>query len=172
LAYNSVEKKFPAARCLSLAPATEEATLFNPFLLLSAAFFLVLSPAPTPGAMPQEAAATQAPVPAKSHVKPTAEAQARAKKLYAVDCAVCHGDTGNGKTDLAASLQLKVDDWTNPASLAGKTDEDLFKTIRNGKDKMPAEAEGRAKDDDVWNMIVYIRGMSKNQPAAPAPSAQ
>jgi hypothetical protein len=69
-------------------------------------------------------------------------------------------------------MQLKLDDWTNPSSLTGKTDEDLFRIIRNGKDKMPAEAEGRAKDDDVWNMIVYIRGMSRNQPAAPAPPAQ
>jgi mono/diheme cytochrome c family protein len=122
--------------------------------------------------MSQDTTTAQAPVPAKSHAKPTPEAQVHAKKLYAVDCAVCHGDTGNGKTDLSDSMQLKLDDWTNPSSLTGKTDEDLFRIIRNGKDKMPAEAEGRAKDDDVWNMIVYIRGMSRNQPAAPAPPAQ
>jgi mono/diheme cytochrome c family protein len=146
--------------------------LFNPFWLLSAAFFLVFSPMPTPGSMSQDAATTQAPVPAKSHAKPTAEAQAHAKKLYAVDCAVCHGETGNGKTDLADSMQLKLDDWTNPSTLTGKTDEDLFRIIRNGKDKMPAEPEGRAKDDDVWNMIAYIHSMSKNQPAAPAAPAQ
>ncbi len=146
--------------------------MFDSLWLLSAALFLVFSPVLTPGSMSQDAATAQAPVPAKSHTKPTAEAQAHAKKLYAVDCAVCHGETGNGKTDLADSMQLKLDDWTNPSSLTGKTDEDLFKTIRNGKDKMPAEAEGRAKDDDVWNIIAYIRGMSKNQPAAPAAPAQ
>src|ERR1017187_4470715 len=62
--------------------------------------------------------------------------------------------------------------WTDPASLSGKTDEDLFKAIRNGKgEKMPAEAEGRAKDDEVWNMIAYIRNMSKGQPARPAEPA-
>lgn len=146
--------------------------MFNSFLLVSVAFFLAFSPMPRPGTMSQDAPAAQAPAPARSHAKPTAEAQAHAKKLYAVDCAVCHGETGNGKTDLADSMQLKLDDWTNPSSLTGKTDEDLFRTIRNGKDKMPAEAEGRAKDDDVWNIIAYIRGMSKNQPAAPAAPAQ
>jgi hypothetical protein len=35
-----------------------------------------------------------------------------------------------------------------PKTLANKPDQDLFNVIRNGKGKMPAEAEGRAKDDD------------------------
>jgi mono/diheme cytochrome c family protein len=81
---------------------------------------------------------------------------------------MCHGDNGNGKTDLATGMGLKLADWTNPNALNGMTDENLFTAIRNGKDKMPPEAEGRAKDDDVWNLIVYIRKMS--QPAADAPA--
>jgi hypothetical protein len=40
----------------------------------------------------------------------------------------------------------------------------LFNTIRNGKDKMPPEEVGRASDTDVWNLIIYIRGLSKGQP--------
>jgi hypothetical protein len=35
---------------------------------------------------------------------------------------------------------------------------------------MPAEEEGRAKDSEVWTLIIYIRGFAKAQPAA-APSA-
>jgi mono/diheme cytochrome c family protein len=94
-------------------------------------------------------------------VKPTAESQAKAKKLYEVDCAMCHGDNGNGKTDLASGMQLKLTDWTNPNTLEGKQDQELFTVIRNGKDKMPPEAEGRAKNDEVWNLVIYIRSMSK-----------
>jgi hypothetical protein len=33
---------------------------------------------------------------------------------------------------------------------------------------MPPEDAGRAKDDDVRNLIVYIRSFSKGQPAAPS----
>lgn len=106
----------------------------------------------------------------KNPVKATEKSQARAKELYGQDCAICHGETGDGKTDLAKDMQLKLDDWTDPNSLGAKSDADLFKVIRNGKDKMPPEAEGRAKDDEVRNLILYIRGMSKLQPAA-APSA-
>ena len=88
---------------------------------------------------------------------------AKAKAIYQIDCAMCHGDNGNGKTDLGRDMQLALPDWTKPAELAGKPDQALFSTIRNGKDKMPAEAEGRASDNDVWNLIIYIRAMSKGQ---------
>jgi pyruvate/2-oxoglutarate dehydrogenase complex dihydrolipoamide acyltransferase (E2) component len=48
----------------------------------------------------------------------------------------------------------------------------LLKHIRKGKgDKMPPEDSGRAKNDEVWNLILYIRGLSKGQPAAPAQPA-
>jgi hypothetical protein len=37
---------------------------------------------------------------------------------------------------------------------------------------MPAEGVGRAKDDELWNLVIYIRGLSKNHPAeAPKPEA-
>jgi mono/diheme cytochrome c family protein len=83
-----------------------------------------------------------------------------------MDCALCHGDNGNGKTDLATSMTLTLTDWTDPKSLADKPDGDLFKIIRDGKDKMPPEDAGRAKDDDVWNLVIYIRSFSKGQSAA------
>jgi len=87
--------------------------------------------------------------------------------LYIRDCALCHGDTGNGKND----MNLTVDDWANPNTLANKLDSDLFATIRNGKgDKMPPEDAGRANDTEVWNLIIYIRSLSKNQPPAHAPA--
>jgi thiosulfate dehydrogenase len=132
------------------------------------------TPAPMPGPAAQDAAQAQASVAgtAKNHAKITAETQAKAKKLYAVDCAMCHGDNGNGQTDLAKDMGLKLDDWSDAKTLAGKTDEDLFAFIRKGKDKMPSEDPNRAKDDEVWNLVVYIRSMpSMPKEAAPAPDA-
>jgi mono/diheme cytochrome c family protein len=123
---------------------------------------------PAPAVTPQPAETPAAPAQAKNPVKPTAESQAKAKSIYQIDCAMCHGDNGNGKTDLATSMNLNLDDWTNPATLANKTDADLFTIIRNGKgEKMPPEAAGRANDTEVWNLIIYIRNFSKVAPAAP-----
>jgi cytochrome c5 len=146
--------------------------MLKPFLLISA---LVILPAiaPGPAAAPSAAAAGQdSPTP-----KPPAAMLERAKKTYGQDCSVCHGDNGNGKTDLAKDMALNLDDWTNPATLGAKTDKQLFDVIRNGKDKMPPEDAGRAKDDEVKALVYYIRTFSKGQtapadaPAAPAAPA-
>ena len=151
--------------------------MFKPYLLCSAAMLLVFSAVSAPAQAPQRALPTQTPaaVPApagaatfKNPVKPTTESQAKAKSLYSIDCAMCHGDNGNGQTDLGKSMELKLADWSDPSTLAGKQDNELFAAIRNGKDKMPSEAEGRANDNEVWNLILYIRGFSKAQAAAAA----
>lgn len=144
--------------------------MLKPFLLVSAVILLTITLTPGPtlaaGRQPQEAApATPAPA-STIPVKPTADSQAKAKKIYAMDCAVCHGENGDGKTDLAKDMQLTLIDWTDPKALAGKADQDLFDVIRKGKDKMPPEEAGRAKDTDVWNLVIYIRAMSKGQSAA------
>ncbi len=107
--------------------------------------------------------------------------QARAKKLYDLDCALCHGATGDGKTDLAKDMQLNLLDWTDPKVLAGMSDQAIFDAIRKGKGKMPPEDTSRAKDDEVKALVTYIRHLSKDQsapaaqpaaqPAPPAPSA-
>jgi mono/diheme cytochrome c family protein len=148
--------------------------LLKAFLLLSAMMLFEISATPVPtlasGTPPQEAAPS---APGSGNpVKPTAASQAQAKNVYARDCALCHGDDGSGKTDLATDMQLTLVDWTDPKSLGNRSDKELFHIIRMGKDKMPAEEEGRAKDVEIWNLIFYIRGFSKGQPvAAPATPA-
>jgi mono/diheme cytochrome c family protein len=126
--------------------------------------------APTPALAPTPAAAPQPAAPVKNPVKPTAESQAKAKSLYQVDCAMCHGDNGNGKTDLATDMQLTLNDWTDPKTLASREDWELFSIIRKGNNKMPAEEVGRASDTEVWNLVIYIRSFSTPQPLAPAPA--
>ncbi len=124
-----------------------------------------------PALTPPQTVATQPAAAVKDPVKPTPESQAKAKNLYQIDCAMCHGDNGNGKTDLATSMGLTLSDWTNPATLGNKQDWELFNAIRAGKDKMPPETDGRASDTEVWNLVIYIRGFSKGQsPAPPAPA--
>jgi len=137
--------------------------MLKPFLLLSAACVFALTPALASAGGAQD----NAPAPGPSHagasnpVKPTTESLAKAKGLYQIDCAMCHGDNGNGQTDLAKSMSLNMPDFTK--TITGKADGDLFDIIRNGKDKMPPEAAGRANDTMVWNVIAYIRKMATSQ---------
>ena len=96
----------------------------------------------------------------KNPVTPTPAKQARAKEIYSRDCIMCHGKNGNGKTDLAKDMQLNMKDWTDPSTLGGKTDGQIFDIIRDGVDKMPPESKGRANDEVLWNLVIYIRSFS------------
>jgi mono/diheme cytochrome c family protein len=98
-------------------------------------------------------------------VKPTAASQAEAKKIYSWDCAMCHGDNGNGKGDMAVSEKLSVPDYRDTAALKGVTDGQMFYVIRHGLGQMPPEDPQRANDETVWNLVIYLRSLSK--PAAP-----
>jgi len=129
------------------------------FALFSVPLLLVLAAVSAPAKSPQGPA---------NAAKQAADSLA-GKKLFARDCALCHGTNGNGQTDLAKSMSLSLHDWTDPKTLADKSDQDLFAIIRKGKDKMPQEDKGRASDDQVKSIIEYIRGLSK-QAAEPAPS--
>jgi hypothetical protein len=133
---------------------------------------LLLAPAAisarTPQAAPAAPSASAAPpaahaVPAemKNPVKPTAASQAHAKQIYSFD--------GKGKTDLATSMALTLPDFSQAASLSSQHDGELFNLIRNGKDKMPGEDAGRANNDVVWNLVLYVRSFAKQSLAAGAP---
>lgn len=103
--------------------------------------------------IPPEAAAKANPV------KPSPESLNKAKKTYAIDCAMCHGENGNGKGELAADIK-NVTDFTAPDAMKNQTDGQLFYIIRKGKGDMPPEGD-RAKDDDVWGLVNYIRAFAK-----------
>ena len=122
------------------------------------------NPTPQPAQAPAQAApAATIPADAASMtnpIKPTTESLAKAKKMYGYDCAVCHGDTGNGKGDLSADGKLKIKDFTDPAVQTTMTDGEMFWVIQNGIGKMPGEGD-RLKTDDLWNMVVYIRSFAK-----------
>lgn len=148
--------------------------MLKPFLFVSAAALLVIASLSAPATPPQAASSSPSKSPA-AKAPADSQAMAKAKQVYNIDCALCHGASGDGKTDVAKDMGLNLADWTDPKSLAARQDQELFNIIRNGKDKMPSEGTGRATDAEIKNMILYIRGMAKEQsasaPAAAAPAA-
>jgi mono/diheme cytochrome c family protein len=150
---------------------TEEIAMIKPLLFASSVVLFAIAASSAAGPVAQESAPAPAPA-MKNPVRPTAQTRARAKEIYSVDCALCHGDNGNGKTDVSKAMDLSLGDWTSSKTLAARPDGELFSVIRNGKGKMPSEVEGRAKDYEVWSLVLYIRSMASNtEPAAtPAPA--
>jgi len=107
-----------------------------------------------PSIIPPEAAHMVNPV------RPTAESQAHAKKMYGYDCAMCHGANGNGKGELVADMKLTLKDYTDSASLKDLSDGELFYIIKNGKGQMPGEGD-REKTEDLWNMVILVRSFAR-----------
>ncbi len=88
------------------------------------------------------------------------ESLEKAKKLYTYDCAMCHGETGDGKGDLSADYAGKIKDLTDPATLKDMTDDQIYTLIKDGHDDMPPEGK-RAKDDDLHSLVRYVRTLVK-----------
>src|ERR1035438_7179310 len=70
-------------------------------------------------------------------VKPTGESIAQGKKYYGYDCAMCHGQNGNGKGDVDTGQKLP--DFTSAASTKEFSDGEMFCSLKSGHGHMPKE---------------------------------
>lgn len=80
-----------------------------------------------------------------------------------MDCAMCHGKDGNGKGETASDMKLTMSDFTDPATLKGRTDGELFYVIKNGNNDMPPEGD-RVKVQQNWDLVNYVRWLAKKRP--------
>jgi mono/diheme cytochrome c family protein len=79
--------------------------------------------------------------------------------LYVKTCAACHGKTGLGNGPKAKSLKTVPTDFTKAAS-QNQTDGEHFYKTKTGRGDMP-KYEGKLSDDDIWNIINYVRTFKK-----------
>jgi mono/diheme cytochrome c family protein len=158
LASHPVNSLAPKIKVVMLVKARRfmfKSTLIVSALLLGAfALFAQQQAAPTPAAPSSDARSQGNPV------KPTPDSIAKGKKMYDIDCAMCHGKDGDGKGDLAADMKPKVTDFTSADEMGNTTDPQLFKIIKDGKGQMPPEGD-RVKTEELWNMVNYIRTFAK-----------
>ena len=99
----------------------------------------------------------------KNPIKFTDVSVARGKKIFGSQCALCHGDKGDGRGELAADMKLTVPDFTKPDTLKDRTDGELFTVIGTGKDTMPSQGT-RLSDTHRWNLVNYMRSLSGKVP--------
>jgi mono/diheme cytochrome c family protein len=111
---------------------------------------------PAYAAIPVEAARRANPI------KSSPESLARAKKWWALDCAMCHNANGDGKGSLASDMKIKLVDFTNPTTLKDRTDGEVFYIIKNGHQDMPPEGD-RIKPEENWDLVNYVRSLSKGK---------
>jgi mono/diheme cytochrome c family protein len=105
---------------------------------------------------------TPGPSAAKTNpVAPTQSSIASGQKIYAKTCLMCHGK--NGDADGPAVIELNI----HPARLSDaqligtESDGSLFWKITTGKKPMPAYGK-RFSETDRWNLVNYVRTLSKH----------
>jgi mono/diheme cytochrome c family protein len=79
--------------------------------------------------------------------------------LYTKNCASCHGKTGLGDGVKARMLKDFPGDFS-AAGYQNQTDGDQFYKTKSGKGEMP-KYEGKLADDDIWNIVNYMRTFKK-----------
>jgi hypothetical protein len=78
---------------------------------------------------------------------------------------MCHNTTGDGKGETAKDMKLSIADFTDPATLKGRTDGEIFYIIENGHEDMPPEGQ-RVEVEENWDLVNYIRSLAKKKPEA------
>jgi mono/diheme cytochrome c family protein len=103
-----------------------------------------------------------APANYKSMKNPIAQSDASKSAggaLYNKNCASCHGKTGLGDGVKARALQDFPGDFSK-ADFQGQTDGEHFYKTKVGRGEMP-KYEGKLTDDDMWNIVNYMRSFKK-----------
>jgi len=86
----------------------------------------------------------------------------RGETLYEINCAMCHGATGEGNGQIAALLANKPANLTLDVTQS-KSDGALFLTLTNGvTDRMPSMIENLTVRDR-WDVVNYIRTLKAAQ---------
>lgn len=79
--------------------------------------------------------------------------------LYTKNCASCHGKAGLGDGVKARMLKGFPGDLSG-AGFQNQTDGEHFYKTRSGNGEMP-KYEGKLADDDIWNIVNYMRTFKK-----------
>jgi mono/diheme cytochrome c family protein len=87
------------------------------------------------------------------------------KKIFSTQCAMCHGNNGDGKgdPDLLAEIKASPPDFTKADTLKKRTDGELFAIITSGSDTMPGQTD-RMQAKTRWQVINYLRSLAGKAP--------
>ncbi|MGH9481658.1 MAG: c-type cytochrome [Terriglobales bacterium] len=89
----------------------------------------------------------------------TPQVLTQARGLYHTQCALCHNDSGDGRTPLGQSLYPKPPDLRGLTQ--NKSDGAIFYSIRNGIRMSGMPAWSQDSDQEIWSLVALIRSMRK-----------
>jgi len=103
--------------------------------------------------IPEEARSLKSPVPS------SAKSIEQGQRLFASQCAMCHGKTGDGSGDLAVRLKMVVPDFSSEEKQKARTDGELFYILTEGHGRMQGQGD-RLSEEWRWDLVNAIRSMA------------
>ena len=102
-------------------------------------------------------------------LEPTPENLLAGKTLFHFDaqphaCRLCHGLTGNGLGIMFKKVHPKPRNFKCFQTMKGLPDGQLFWVIRYGSPDSVMPAYELLDDNEIWQLILYIRNFSKLEP--------
>ena len=96
----------------------------------------------------------------KNPIKADAASVAAGQALYTKNCQFCHGPKGLGDGPLAPK-DVHPANLTDAMWVRGSTDGEIYKVIMEGAgpDFKMKGVKGRLMDNDVWNIVNYVRSL-------------
>jgi len=125
------------------------------FTVLSASTLVVLSEEQSK----QKWSAPAADAQKKNPVAANEPSLAAGQKIYSKTCFMCHGKTGDADGPAVIELNIHPAKLSDP-KLATEPDGSLFWKITTGNKPMPAFGR-RLSETDRWNLVNYVRTLSK-----------
>jgi mono/diheme cytochrome c family protein len=98
----------------------------------------------------------------KNPIKFTDVSVGRGKKIFNTQCALCHGEGGDGKGVMVEEMKIHPPDFTKPETLKNRTDGELFAIINVGSGPMPEQR--RLTDTHKWNVVNFLRSLGGKAP--------
>lgn len=97
----------------------------------------------------------------------TAENLKKGKMLYQIKakpmpCKHCHGVEGDGKGPMSGGFKPPPRNFTCKETINGVPDGQLFWIIQNGSPGTGMMAFKRLKEEQIWQVILYLRELAAN----------
>jgi mono/diheme cytochrome c family protein len=96
----------------------------------------------------------------KNPVAANAGSIAEGKTLWNTHCKSCHGTKGLGDGPKAGQLNTEPGDFSKN-DVQSQTDGSIFYKTSQGRDDMPGFKSKIPDQDDIWNLVNYIRTLKK-----------
>ena len=96
----------------------------------------------------------------KNPITNDVESQNSGKVLWGTHCKSCHGAKGLGDGPKAETLKTEPGDFSKNI-FQSQTDGAIFYKISTGKDDMPSFKKKITDQEDIWNLVNYVRTFKK-----------